>query len=167
MSDIIKCKLEPKTDLIELFPYGVTMSVDQTRPVMIFKDESEKVVMPVWLSPLDAGIAMSQSSKNQNLGSPHNLTSKVFEALGLQLESCYFDELVGSIQYVKLHFKGSRKLKTLKIKADEAMSFCLKTDCKYFASHDLIEDCKLVQLEFDENQKMKKDLLRNRHPYLN
>ncbi len=57
----LELDLKSKSDWIEMFPFGVALGASQMRPVMIFKDKAEKRVLPVWLSPMDAGIAVGRS----------------------------------------------------------------------------------------------------------
>ena len=136
--------LRSKNEWIEIFPYGLALAPDASRPVMIFKDESEQKVLPVWLSPLDAGIAMTQSGGTLTDASPHNLTWKILKPLGLKLEKCFFVELKGHHQFVRLQFSGSDVIKSLESRADEAISFCLSTDCRFFCRLEFIEACRVM-----------------------
>lgn len=144
MKNVKDHDLRSRKEWIELFPYGLAIAADASRPVMIFKDEDEQKVLPVWLSPLDAGIAVTQSGGAQTDSSPHNLTWKILSPLGVKLEKCFFTELRGHHQFVNLQFSGSDKLKTLESRADEAISFCLSTECRFFCRIEFIESCRVM-----------------------
>jgi bifunctional DNase/RNase len=149
-----------------MFPYGLAIAADASRPVMIFKDKSEEKVLPVWLSPLDAGIAVSQSGGAVTDASPHNLTWKILKPLGVKLEKCFFTELKGHHQYLRLEFSGSDKLKSLESRADEAMSFCLSSECRFFCRKDFIDACRTMDASLVASQDL--DLIRaSDYPYLN
>src|SRR4051812_26510776 len=96
----IELNLKSKSEWIEVFPFGVAIGANNVRPVMIFKDKAEKRVLPVWMSPLDAGIAVSQDKSP----SPHELSCQILSAFGLKLEKCLFKSVKGHHQFVELHF---------------------------------------------------------------
>lgn len=154
---------------IEIVPISVTAGMDPARPVMIFKEKKGEERLPVWLSPLDAGIAITQDHVAANASSPHDLSSKVFEQLQLKLEKCFFIEIRGHHQYVELHFSGHPSLKTVSTRADQAISFCLHEGALFYCTKDYMQRCReqdaqltglthKVQGRVDQN--------RNRHPYL-
>ena len=108
-------RLSEKEGWIELFPYGVIFDSEgfasPQRPVMFFKNREETQVLPVWVSPLDIGIAFAQQEQPAMMSSPHHLSWRILNSLGLKLERCIFVEVKGHHQYVELHFSGSNELK--------------------------------------------------------
>lgn len=169
--------LTSKSEWIEMFPFGVAMGASKTRPVMIFKDKDGGRVLPVWLTHMDAGIAVSQSSISQPVmsrvtGSPHELSWHVLSILGVKLESCLFKKITGHHQYVELHFKSElnkrlpQKLELLEARADDAISFCLRSGCKFYSTVDFIEKSRVLEgetIHFDAEKVMQE----NQHRYLN
>ncbi len=158
-------------ELVEIFPYGVTLSADQARPVMLFKDDTESKVLPVWLSALDAGISVYQNSVEMGHStSPYNLTWKILKPLGVYLEKCCFTEVKGLHQYVELHFKGHPKLTVLKSRADEAVSFCLSNKTQFFCEADFFDKCRIVESEIaNMGSSAQKNFqkYKNSHQYMN
>ena len=126
---------------VELFPYGVTIGADRSRPVMVFKDKLEKQVLAVFLSPIEAGLVVNHSQESWVATNPHHLTTKILGNLGVKLDKVYFTELRGSLQYVDLHFKGSPGLKVLESRADEAISFCLTEGAKFYCRPSYFRRC--------------------------
>jgi bifunctional DNase/RNase len=170
--------LKSKSEWIEMFPFGVAMGANQLRPVMIFKDKDERRVLPVWLSHMDAGIAVAQSTPTHNVtsnasGSPHELSWQVLTELGIALEKCLFKKVTGHHQFVELQFsaKGQRKLPAkllqFEARADDAISFCLRSGCQFFATVDYIEKSRVLEGEIGlvANEKMAQQSLPPR--YLN
>ncbi|NJL24215.1 MAG: bifunctional nuclease family protein [Calothrix sp. SM1_5_4] len=119
------------TKMIELEPFGMAAGMDRVRPVMLFREKGGQAVLPVWLSPVDAGIALTQHNVQTSAMSPHDVTLNLIKALGVRLESCHFMEVKGHQQYVELGFSGSRKVKKMKARADHAVSFCLQARAKF------------------------------------
>lgn len=150
--------LTSKSEWIEMFPFGVAMGANQTRPVMIFKDKGERRVLPVWLTHMDAGIAVAQSDISHQVtttttGSPHELSWRILAELGVKLEKCLFKKVTGHHQYVELHFKSTlnrrlpQKLQAFEARADDAISFCLRSGCKFYSTFDYIEKSRVLEGE--------------------
>lgn len=170
----MKKNLVSKDDWIEILPYGVSFSADgfasTARPVMFFKDAKEKFVLPVWLSPLEAGIALSENQLSEKaLSTPHGMTDKILEALGMTLKKCVFKDVKWPHQFVELHFAGSRKAKVIECRADEAISFCLKHKVQFFCQISFIEKCRVVETGTIENPMLTHPgmSIKNPHPYIN
>lgn len=167
MKNRVGADLIAKNEWIEVFPYGLVVSQDHARPVMIFKDQSQRRVLPVWMSPVDAGVAVSQSGGHLTDASPHHLTANVFKLLEIKLERCFFKELRGHYQIVELHFSGDPRIAKVEARADEAISFCLNQGAQFFATVDFMERCRILEGEMLVALAVtnKKDSFK--HPYLN
>lgn len=157
--------------LVEIFPYGLALSPGEPRPTMLFKDKSEQRVLPVWLSPMDAGISIHQNSVDMGKSSsPYKLSWRILKTLGVYLESCTFTEVKGFHQYVELKFKGHPKIEKLESRAEEAVSFCLSNKTQFFCGEDFFNQCRVVDQEMlDAHNLLKKNnhSMQNNHPYLN
>lgn len=154
---------------VEVEPISVTAGMDSSRPVMIFREVKGTATLPVWLSPLDAGIAIVQDHTRSPASSPHDLAAKVFEKLELRLEKCFFNEMRGHHQFVKLQFAGSNQLSQLELRADQAISFCLHAGAKFFSTREFMGVCRdqdAQLLDVSHQMKRQPGLNRNPHPYL-
>jgi hypothetical protein len=170
--------ISSKSEWIEMFPFGIAMAANNTRPVMIFKDKAEKRVLPVWLSPMDAGIAVAQAnsrypSGGQVSGSPHELSMQIMRTLHLEIEKCLFKTVKGHHQYLEIHLRSTkgRKLAAgvsiLESPADDAISFCLRSGCKFFATGEYIERSRVLEGEMMVLGSQMGLSEQNPHPYLN
>jgi uncharacterized protein len=163
-------QLQPKKEWIELFPYGLVVNAEQTRPVMVFKDKNGRHVLPVWMSPVDAGVAMSQSSHQLPDAGPHKVTWKILQPLGISLKTCFFKEIRGHYQIVDLNFEGDSRIQTIEARADEVISFCLSGKAKFYATIEFMERCRVLEGELLNavlKSPMGKTNGRNRAEYLN
>lgn len=166
----VEAQLKPKSAVLELEAFGLTSAMDRVRPVMLFKEKGGEAVLPVWLSPVDAGIAITQHNVMASAMSPHDVTLRVLKELGVEVESCRFTEVRGHQQYVEISFSGSKKIKDLKFRADHAISFCLQARARFFCTRDFLDQCREVDADIGQNEKklMKPmEARRNGSPYLN
>ena len=168
MKRVLEAKLKPMNEVIELEPFGVTGGMDKARPVMLFREKGGESVLPVWMSALDAGIALAQHNNQSIASSPHDIALHALTVLNVQPVSCTFTELKGHMQYAEVKFAGSKKLKIIRERADHAVSFCLQSKVKFYCTREYLEKCREVEAEMGQLvHKGKADLRRNRNAYLN
>ena len=170
MRRVVERKVKPASETIELEAFGLTSGMDKARPVMLFREKNGEAILPVWLSPLDAGIALTQHNSQAFTMSPHEVTLAALKQLGVSLSECHFTELKGHQQYVDLKFTGSRKLKTMHARADHAISFCLQARSKFYCTRGYLQKCRDIEAEIGQTQvpaSQKSDVRRNRNYYLN
>jgi bifunctional DNase/RNase len=134
-------------DLIELFPFGLSLTNDSTRPFMILKDKLQEVSLPVALNQLEAGATLSQSSTATEPVSLHRFSERLLESLNIKLERCIFVEIKGVHQYVRLYMSGHPQYHSLKFRADEVMSLCFHLKVPIFATKSFINRSKVMSAE--------------------
>lgn len=168
MKRTVDVQLKPKSEEIELEAFGLTTGMDGVRPVMLFREKGGEATLPVWLSPLDAGIALSQHQPQAFMLSPHDVTLSVLRELGLKVDACHFREIKGHHQWVELSFSGSRRFKRLKARADHAISFCMQARAKFYCTRGYLEQCRSVDAEIGgAARQARADLKRARQHYMN
>lgn len=167
-----KLSVKYRENLIELKPYGLAASLDPGRPVLIFKSTCEKHTVGVPLSPLEAGISVTQNHHQGTASSPHGLSLKALTALGVKPVRCIFKEVRGHFLYVDVEFDGNEKLTRLESRADEAISFCIRSGAGFYSTVETIQACKELEvsnLQSDPAAQARLHLfgrVKNKHPYL-
>lgn len=131
-------------DLVELKPYGLSLNNDTSRPFLILKDALGEHTLPVAVTQIEAGVALSQSSPTQVTTSPHTFLEKILSSLDIRIERCVFTEITGTHQYVRIFMTGHPKYQSLKVRADEAMSLCLHLKVPFFAAKSFIQKSKVM-----------------------
>ncbi len=167
---VIETRLKLKTDVLQLEPFGLTAGMDKARPVMLFREIGGESILPVWLSPLDAGIAITQQNAQAVGASPHDVALGALKILGVKPEACHFSEVKGHQQYAELTFSGSKKMKTLKVRADHAVSFCLQAKVKFSCTREHLQKCREVEAELGQvrpTRTSRPQVDGSRGPYLN
>ncbi|WP_415063700.1 bifunctional nuclease family protein [Bdellovibrio sp.] len=138
-----------QNDLVRLFPYGLSVTTDAARPFLLLKDEAHQYTLPVAVSPIDAGVALSQSNKMTLESSPHKFTALLLQSLGIEIKQAVFVEIKGSHQYLRLYISGHANMNSMKLRADEAMSLCLYLDVPLFATKNFIGRSKVMSTEVE------------------
>lgn len=164
----------PKTEfndneLIRMQPYGLSIGPEMIRPVLILKAEDSELTLPVPINPLEAGVTLGQSNKSIAPVTPHKATQVLLSELGVKIEKCVFVEIRGQYQYVRLFLSGEAKVRSVKVRADDAMSLVLHLEVPIYTTLELAQKSKIITAE---TAKMTKEALafiksgRN-HPYIN
>ena len=134
-------------DLIELFPYGLSLSNDSTRPFMILKDAKHEMTLPVPINQIEAGVTLTQSANSAPPVTLHKFSEKLLESLNIKLERCIFVEIKGVHQYVRIYMTGHPHYQSMKFRADEVMSLCFHLKVPIFATMNFINRSKLMSAE--------------------
>lgn len=136
-------------DLIELLPFGLSVSDESQRPFLLFKDPTGQFTLPVALNPLEAGVALTQSSHSVAPATPHRFTQMLLEALGLEIKQAVFVQIKGAHQYLRVYLSGHPGISSLKLRADEAMSLCLQLGVPLYATREFIRRSKVMAAEIE------------------
>lgn len=136
-------------DLVQLFPYGLSMEGDVSRPFLLLKDEAHVYTLPVVVSPIDAGVVLSQSNKVAIESSPHRFTATLLQSLGIEVKQAVFVEIKGSSQYLRLYLSGHPEMNSIKLRADEAMSLCIFLGVPIFATKNFIGRSRVMSTEVE------------------
>lgn len=155
---------------VELLPSGISVSTSIARPVLVLKDRTGVEVLPVWMQPLDASVAMAELSHTAG-ATPHSVTRKLLAMMTAEVVSCTFVDLVGHHQFVDINVAvqdsasenaDQKVIKTLRVRADEAMSFCLQARAKFYCSRALMARCRDLDADLSAlEQNLNEGLLPN------
>ena len=135
-----------KTGFIEIKPYGLAAGLEPHRPVLIFKSEDEVHSLGVPLSPLEAGISVSQNSHLGAGASPHGLSLEVFKRFQIQVKACFFKEIKSKNMFLEVLFSDSHEKEFRHVvRADEGLSFGLRAGAPFFVTKEFIAESKTLQ----------------------
>jgi uncharacterized protein len=131
-------------ELVELKPYGLSLTNENARPFLILKDALGEHTLPVAVTQIEAGVALSQSSPTQMTTTPHAFLDKLLSSLDIKIERCVFIEITGNHQYVRIFMTGHPRYQSIKVRADEAMSLCLHLKVPFYATKSFIQKSKVM-----------------------
>lgn len=136
-------------DLVRLFPYGLSVTTEASRPMLLLKDETYQLTLPVALSPIEAGVALSQNNKTTVMSTPHRFTEILLKSLNIEIKQAVFVEIRGAHQYLRLYLSGHAEMNSVKIRADEVMSLCLHLNVPLFATKKFIGRSQVMSAEME------------------
>lgn len=137
-------------DLIRLYPYGLSLGTDPNRPTLLLRDDKGEHTLPVSINPLEAGATLSQSHRQGVPHTPHKVTELILQSLNITVTKCVFVEIKNHNQYVKFFLSNHPSgQKTLKVRADEAMSLCLHLNIGIYATREFMNRSKVLNAEIE------------------
>lgn len=156
-------------NLIRLLPYGLTLIQDPTRPTFLLKDQSGKYVLPVSLTPIEAGLAVQQGNQTVMPSTPHRVLEQILGTLDIKIQKCVFVEIRGNLQYVRLFLENHPSHGSVKVRADEALSLCLHLNVPIFATAKFMNRSRMMNAEVEglaEGLQLNPAVLARNHEYL-
>ena len=135
-------------DLRQLFPFGLTVPSDQSRPFLILKDDKGHV-LPVAVSAIEAGVTLSQSNPAAIPLTPHRFTSLLLQSLNMRAVQCVFVQIQGPHQYVRIYLSGHAGTNSIRLRAEEAMSLCLHLNIPIYATEDYMNRSKVLAAQIE------------------
>lgn len=156
-------------DLIRLHPYGLTLNQDPTRPMLLLRDDKAQHTLPVFLTPIEAGVAIQQSNQQIVPTTPHRVTEVLLESLQIKIDKCVFVAIKDHHQYMRLFFDGHPTQGSIKVKAEEAMSLCLHLEVPIFATKKFMNKSRVMSAEIEglsQGIQLNPAVLTKTHQYL-
>lgn len=138
-----------QSDLIQLYPFGVSITPDLLNPFVLLKDKSLDLTMPVAIHPIEASSVLNLGNKGQVPYNPHHFLGQILESLGIKILQCVFVQLKGTKQFVRLYFQGHQKMNSIKLQADQAISLCISLNVPILATRRFINQSKLLNVQVE------------------
>ncbi len=155
--------------LIRLLPYGMTLAQDPSRPTFLLKDKAGEHVLPLTLTPMEAGLAVQQSSQVVLPSTPHRVLSQLLDSMSIKITKCVFVEIRGNLQYVRLFLENHPTHGSLKVRADEALSLCLHLNVPLYATKKFMNRSRVMNAESEglaDGLQLNPAILTRNHEYL-
>ncbi len=142
--------LAKEPEAVEVFPYGISVGPEISRPVLIFHDESEQLRVPIWLGPLEAATAVAYLDYQGSGYTPLGVLTQVLEQLQVRVEKCVFDQVQGHRQSGVLYFQGLQAMAPIRRSADEVVTVGLTQKARFYATAEFSQRSREMKMEIRE-----------------
>ncbi|MCC6277410.1 MAG: bifunctional nuclease family protein [Oligoflexia bacterium] len=132
---------------IRIFPNGLSLGGAKFRPSLIFKDKTERYVLPLWLDRSGVTLLLSQSDGKANSVHPYGGVLKIFDLLGVKITSVYFYDVRGQTQYALVEGYQGEKPFELSLRAEEIVGFSVNSGCEFWTNENVIEKSRVLNLD--------------------
>ena len=121
---------------LEVAPYGIIGGMIPEASAMLFRGKNGEGQFMVWLSELQSRIAIEQGANKER---PFGFVQQILKASGSAPERCFFVKTEEGRDVVTLTFQGGA-LKPIQFYADEVISFCIMSRCRFFCEKSFLEE---------------------------
>lgn len=160
----IKVELKPsepiREGLVELFPYGLMAGIKKEKPVFVFKDESEEFVFPIWLGQ-ESSEQIAVGLNPMAADAMFKTFVQILSALEIEIQQLVFTELKDFKVYAELELKHANELKSVRLLAEQCLGLCLYDEVAFYASEELMEKARLMDVELHQPKTEKDIVLEN------
>ncbi len=142
-----------RENFIEMRVGGLTLDPMTKTPIVILKDEDDKLNLPIWIGLMEA-TAMATELEGIRMARPmtHDLLRRLIDELGGQVESIEVTELKDNTYYASICLQAGEKKLTIDSRPSDAISLALRTKSPIFVAKQVLEASSVLQ-QLEDGQK--------------
>ncbi len=142
-----------RENFIEMRVGGLTLDPMTKTPIVILKDEDNKLNLPIWIGLMEA-TAMATELEGIRMARPmtHDLLRRLIDELGGQIESIEVTELKDNTYYASICLQAGEKRLTIDSRPSDAISLALRTKSPIFVAKQVLEASSVLQ-QLEDGQK--------------
>lgn len=129
---------------IEVKIRGLVLDPATSMPIVILKDTTSDMVMPIWVGIFEANAIAVEFEK---IATPrpmsHDLSQNLIQALNGQLERVVISELKEDTFYSVLWIKQGNEQVAVDARPSDALALALRADCPIYVSEQVFATAKL------------------------
>lgn len=136
-------ELNKPNDWLKIFPRGFLYSATGARQIFLFIAEKEDITFPVWV-----GGSQGWPGRGEQIHSSITFVRhKLLKSIDFKISRCLFYGMNGHQIQTKLILINSKNEEiTFEDSLAAILPLCLAGECDYFATRDLIEKCRTIDM---------------------
>jgi bifunctional DNase/RNase len=138
--------MDKKDRFIQMVVGGLTLDPVTKTPIVILKDEDNKLNLPIWIGLLEA-TAMATELEGIKMARPmtHDLLRNILSEVGGSVESIEITELKDNTYYALIHMKLSGRELIIDSRPSDAIAIALRTKTPIFVAKEVLEASSILQ----------------------
>lgn len=130
---------------IEMFVGGLVLDPATQAPVVVLKDESGEICLPIWIGIAEA-TSIASAIKQVNMARPltHDLMYDIFGELGLRVERVMITELKDSTYFAELVLSFGDKALIFDSRPSDAIAIALRASAPIFVTQQVLDQAKVT-----------------------
>lgn len=138
---------EKKADetAIEMFVGGLLLDPNTQAPVVVLKDESGEVCLPIWIGVAEA-TSIASAIKQVTMARPltHDLMHDTFQELGVRVQRVVITELRDSTYFAELVLAEGDKVIILDSRPSDAIAIALRASAPIYVTQSVLDQAKVT-----------------------
>lgn len=130
---------------IEMFVGGLMLDPNTQAPVVVLKDESGEVVLPIWIGVAEA-TSIASAIKQIAMARPltHDLMMNVLSEMGARIERIVITELKDSTYYAELVVAIGDKAHIFDSRPSDAIAMALRASAPIYVTQQVLDQAKVT-----------------------
>ncbi len=132
-------------EAIEMFVSGLVLDPATQSPVVLLKDESGSVTLPIWIGVGEA-TSIASALKQVEMQRPltHDLMYSVLAELGAVVERVFITELKDSTYYSELVITCGDRAMIIDSRPSDSIAMAIRAAAPIFVAQDVLEAAKAI-----------------------
>lgn len=130
---------------IEMFVGGLVMDPTTQAPIVVLKDETGSVSLPIWIGMTEA-TSIASAIKQISMARPltHDLFYDLLQQLGITVQRVVITELRESTYFAELILGQGDKAFVLDARPSDAIAMALRASAPIFVAQQVLDQAKVV-----------------------
>jgi hypothetical protein len=139
-----------REDTIEMSVGGLTLDPVTKTPIVILKDQDNKLNLPIWIGLLEA-TAMATEIEGVKMARPmtHDLLRNILGEVGCAVESIEITELKENTYYASVNISLAGRQVIIDSRPSDAIALALRTKSPIFVAKAVLEASSVLQQSED------------------
>ncbi len=159
-------ELKQEEDALEMFVSGLVLDPATQAPIVVLKDESGDIVLPIWIGVAEA-TSIASAIKQVAMARPltHDLMHTALSEFGAIIERVIITELKESTYFAELFISHGERIITVDSRPSDAIALALRAAAPIFVTKQVLIAAKVLRpdneessAELSETAKMVKNL---------
>ncbi len=141
---------------IEMFVGGLVLDPNTQAPVVVLKDESGDLHLPIWIGVAEA-TSIASAIKELEMARPltHDLMADIFEETGVRVERVVITDLEDGTYFAELVLSQGEKALIMDSRPSDAIAIALRCSAPVYVMREVLEKAK-VSLHEPSSEKSSK-----------
>lgn len=129
---------------VEMFVGGLVLDPNTQAPVIVLKDESGDLCLPIWIGIAEA-TSIASAIKQVSMARPltHDLMNDVFLELGVKVERVVITELKDSTYFAELVLAHGDKAIIMDSRPSDAIALALRATAPIYVMQQVLDQAKM------------------------
>ena len=133
-----------KEAVIEMFVGGLVLDPNTQAPVVVLKDETGKIALPIWIGVAEA-TSIASAIKQVAMQRPltHDLMQNALDELGVKVQRIVITDLKDSTYFAELTLSHGERVFTLDARPSDAIGIALRSEAPIFVAQVVLDQAKM------------------------
>lgn len=145
-------------DMIKMRVTGLTIDPFTNMPIVIMKDMTDKIALPIWIGLIEASSIATELEKIA-LSRPmtHDLMKTILGHVGAKVDHIEINDLTDNTFFANIHFLFQGRGFIVDCRPSDAIAIALRTGAEIFVNRKVIEKSRKIETTHHSEDQLKSE----------